>query len=85
MLMPRFLSRAQVFLTFTPPPSHLLFALNLPCRLVGDALSGMVNVDLLLLLPLHPHHRNLKPPMWEIRNPRFRITISSFIVSCTSF
>jgi hypothetical protein len=52
MVMLRFLSCAPVFLAFPPPPSLLLFALNLPCRLAAaaDALSSMVNSDLLLLL-----------------------------------
>jgi hypothetical protein len=47
----RFLSCTPVFLAF-PPPSLLLFALNMPCRLAAaaDALSSMVNSDLLLLL-----------------------------------
>jgi hypothetical protein len=55
MVMLRFLSPAPVFLAFPPPPSLLLFALNLPCELaaLADALLGMVNSDLLLLLPLH--------------------------------
>jgi hypothetical protein len=52
MVMLRFLSRAPVFLAFPPPPPLLLFALNLPCRLAAaaDALSSMVNSNLLLLL-----------------------------------
>jgi hypothetical protein len=52
-----FLSRAPVFLAFPPP--LLLFALNLPYRLAAaaNALSGMVNSDLLLLL--HGHARML--------------------------
>jgi hypothetical protein len=52
MVMLRFLSRAPVFLAFPPPPPLILFALNLPCRLVAvaNALLGMVNSDLLLLL-----------------------------------
>jgi hypothetical protein len=45
--MLRFLSHAPVFLAFPPP--LLLFALNLPCRLAADTLSGMLNSDLLLL------------------------------------
>jgi hypothetical protein len=50
MVMLRFLSHAPVFLA-SPLP---LFALNLPCRLAAatDALFGMVNSDLLLLLLL---------------------------------
>jgi hypothetical protein len=38
-----------------PPPSVLFFALNLPCTLASaaDALLGMVNFDLLLLLLSH--------------------------------
>jgi hypothetical protein len=54
MVMLMFLSRAPVFLAFPPPPPLLLFALNLPCRLAAaaDALSGMVDSDLLLLLLL---------------------------------
>jgi hypothetical protein len=54
MVMLRFLSRIPVFLAFPPPPPLLLFALNLPCRLVAvaDALSDMVNSDLHLLLLL---------------------------------
>jgi hypothetical protein len=49
-----FLSCAPVFLAFPPPPSLLLFALDLPRRLaaVANALMGMVNTDLLLLLLL---------------------------------
>jgi hypothetical protein len=52
MVMLRCLSHAQEFLAFPPPHPLLLFALNLPCRLaaVADALLGMVNSDLLLLL-----------------------------------
>jgi hypothetical protein len=52
MAMPRVLSCAPVFLAFPPPPPLLLFALNLPFRLVAaaDALSGMVHSDLHLLL-----------------------------------
>jgi hypothetical protein len=40
MVMLKNLSRALVFLAFSPPPPLLLFALNLPCRLaaVADAL-----------------------------------------------
>jgi hypothetical protein len=49
MVMLRFLSLAPVFLAFPPPLQ--LFALNLPCRLAADALSGIVNSDVLLLLP----------------------------------
>jgi hypothetical protein len=54
MVMLRFLSRTPVFLAFPPPPPLVLFALNLPYRLaaVADALLGMVNSDLLLLLLL---------------------------------
>jgi hypothetical protein len=54
MVMPRFLSRALVFLAFPPPPPLLLFALNLPCRLAAsaDALLSVVNSDWLLLLLL---------------------------------
>jgi hypothetical protein len=54
IVMLRFLSRTPVFLAFPPPPPLLLFALNVPCRLaaVADALSGMVNSDLLLRLLL---------------------------------
>jgi hypothetical protein len=52
MVMLRFLSRAPVFLAFRPPPSVLLFVFNLPHRLAAaaDALSGMDNTDMLLLL-----------------------------------
>jgi hypothetical protein len=44
MVMLRFLSCASVFLAFPPPPPLLLFALNLPCRLmaVADALLAVV-------------------------------------------
>jgi hypothetical protein len=54
MVMLRLLSRALVFLAFPPSPPLLLFALNLPCKLaaVADALLGMVNSYLLLLLLL---------------------------------
>jgi hypothetical protein len=40
MVMPRFLPRAPVFLSFPPPPPLLLIALNLLCSLaaVADAL-----------------------------------------------
>jgi hypothetical protein len=66
MVMLRFFSRAAVFLAF--PPLLLLFALNLPCRLVAmaHALLGVVNSDLLLLLltsqctyavPVEVHYR----------------------------
>jgi hypothetical protein len=50
--MLRVLSRTPVFLAFPPPSPLLLLALNLPCRLaaVADALLGMVNSDLPLLL-----------------------------------
>jgi hypothetical protein len=50
MVMLRFLSCAPMFLAFPPPPPLLLITLNLPCRLAADALLGMVNSDLLLLL-----------------------------------
>jgi hypothetical protein len=52
MVMLRFLSRARVFLAFRPPPPVLLFVFNLPHRLAAaaDALSGMDNTDMLLLL-----------------------------------
>jgi hypothetical protein len=52
MVMLRFLFRAPVFLAFRPPPPLQLFALNLPCRLAAaaNALSSMVNSNLLLLL-----------------------------------
>jgi hypothetical protein len=61
MVMLRFLSHAPMFLAFTPPPPLLLFALNLPCRLaaVADALLGMVNSDLLLLLVFQTHQTDL--------------------------
>jgi hypothetical protein len=49
MVMLRFLSLNPVVLAFPPPPPLLLFARNLPCRLAADALSGMVNSDLLFL------------------------------------
>jgi hypothetical protein len=54
-VMLRFLSRAPVFLAFPPPPPLIFFALNLPCRLMAaaDALSGMVDSDMRLLLLLH--------------------------------
>jgi hypothetical protein len=54
MVMLRFFSRTPVFLAYPPPPPLLLFALNLHRRLAAaaDALSGMVNTDLLLLLVL---------------------------------
>jgi hypothetical protein len=52
--MLRFLSHAQVFVAFPLPPTLLLLALNLPCRLAAaaDALSGIVSPDLLLLQQL---------------------------------
>jgi hypothetical protein len=50
MVMLRFLSCAPVFLAFPNP--LLVLALNLPCRLAAEALWGMVNSDLLLLLLL---------------------------------
>jgi hypothetical protein len=50
MVMLRFLSYAPVSRALPPPPPLLLCALNLPCSLAADALSGMVNSDLLLLL-----------------------------------
>jgi hypothetical protein len=52
MLMLRFLSRAPVFLAFPPPLLLFTRSLQLPCRLpaTADALSDMVNSDLLLLL-----------------------------------
>jgi hypothetical protein len=51
MVMLRFIARTPVFLAFPPP--LLVVALNLPCRLAAsaDALSGMDNSDLLLVLP----------------------------------
>jgi hypothetical protein len=56
MVMLRFLSYALVLLAVPPPPPLLSFALSLPRRLAAaaDALSGMVNTDLLLLL-IQPH------------------------------
>jgi hypothetical protein len=57
MVFLRFLSSAPVFLAFPASPLLLLFAFNLPYRLAGaaDALSGMVNSDLLLFfLPCLP-------------------------------
>jgi hypothetical protein len=47
-----FLSCARVFLAIPPPLPLLLLALDLPCRLAAaaNALSGMVNTALLLLL-----------------------------------
>jgi hypothetical protein len=61
-------SRARVFLAFPPPPPLLLFSFNLPSRLAdaADALSGMVNFDLLLLLlprvmPRDGHLQCLEP------------------------
>jgi hypothetical protein len=58
IVMLRFLSRALVFLAFPPPPTLILFARNLPCRLaaVADALLGTINSDMLLLL-LRSHWR----------------------------
>jgi hypothetical protein len=52
LVMLQFLSCAPVFLAIPPPSPLLLVALNLPRRLVAaaDALLGMVNTDLLLLL-----------------------------------
>jgi hypothetical protein len=54
LVMLKLLSCAQPFLALTPPLPLLLFALNLPRRLAAAsaALSGMVNTDVLLLLPL---------------------------------
>jgi hypothetical protein len=52
MVMLRVLSCAQAFLAFPPPLPLFLFALTLPRRLAATALSGMVNTDLLPLLPL---------------------------------
>jgi hypothetical protein len=49
LVMLRFLSCTQAFLALNPPLHILLFALNLPCRLAADALSGMLNTDLLLV------------------------------------
>jgi hypothetical protein len=55
MVMVRVLLCAPVFLAFPPSPPLLLFALNQPCRLAvaADALLGMVNSDVFLLLPDH--------------------------------
>jgi hypothetical protein len=52
LVMLRFLSCGQAFLTLTPPLPLLLFTLDLPCRLAAaaDALLGLVNTDLLLVL-----------------------------------
>jgi hypothetical protein len=52
MVMLRILFRAPVFLTFPPSPFLLLCDFNLPRRLaaVADALSGIVNTNLHLLL-----------------------------------
>jgi hypothetical protein len=47
MMMLRFLSRAMTFLAFPPPP-----LLPLLLAATSDALSGMANSDLLLLLSL---------------------------------
>jgi hypothetical protein len=54
MVMLRVISRAPVFLALPPPPPLQFFSLKLPHRLaaVADALSGMVDTDLLLLLSL---------------------------------
>jgi hypothetical protein len=54
MVMLRLLTCAPAFLAFAPPRSLLLFALNLPRRLeaAADALTGVVNADLLHLLRL---------------------------------
>jgi hypothetical protein len=54
MVMLRFLTCAPAFLAFAPPLPFLLFALNLPRRLeaAADALTGVVNTDLLHLLRL---------------------------------
>jgi hypothetical protein len=51
-MMLRFLPCAPAFLACAPPLPLLLFALNLPHRLeaAANALSGMVNTDLLRLL-----------------------------------
>jgi hypothetical protein len=49
--MMRFLFRVLRFLVFPPLP-FLFFALDLPCRLVADALLGMVDIDLHLPLDL---------------------------------
>jgi hypothetical protein len=67
MVMLRFLSRAQVFLTCPPPPPLLLFALNLPRRLAAaaDDLSGIVHTCVLrlLLLPVKPLASSQAPPL----------------------
>jgi hypothetical protein len=77
MVMMRFLSPAPVFRAFLPPPPLLLFALNLPCSLaaLANALLGMVNSDLLLLLQLRPH----RPPIFCIAKQ-----ITSISLLCTS-
>jgi hypothetical protein len=51
MVMRRLLSSAQYLLAFPPSLPLPLFTLDLPRRLaaLADALSGMVNLDLLLL------------------------------------
>jgi hypothetical protein len=52
MVMLRFLSRATMSFDFPHPPALQMFALNLPRRLAAgaDALSDMVDTDLLFLL-----------------------------------
>jgi hypothetical protein len=52
MVMLRFLSRAPVSFAFPHPPPLQVFTLNLPRRLAAaaDALSDMVDTDLLFLL-----------------------------------
>jgi hypothetical protein len=54
MVMLQFRSLSLVFLAFPPPPPLLYFALKLPRRLAAaaNALSGMVNTNLHLLLVL---------------------------------
>jgi hypothetical protein len=54
-VMLRFLSLTKALLAFPPSRPLLLFALNLPCTLAAaaDALLGMVNSDVLLLLVGH--------------------------------
>jgi hypothetical protein len=77
MVMLRFLSGTPVFLAFPPP--LLLFALNLPCRLAAaaDALSGMVNSDLLLLLhQLLQRQHGLFEKMQRPTNPSFGIAVA---------
>jgi hypothetical protein len=90
MVMLQFLSCAPAVLAALPPPPLLLFALDVPGRLAAsaDALSGMVNTHLLLLLSCSTMHAMLcfgEFTLEKTFKPRHNVFEPHKLLFCPSF